>query len=279
MKGLLQLIWKYKYFFLFLLLEVLAFSMIYRQHYYHHSKILHSANATSGTFLKIYTNTTDYFKLNSLNKELMKENAELLSLKNNAYFIYFNDTVFLDSTETAQRFSFVSSRIIGKTYNRRNNYITIDKGKKDGIEEGFAVLGTNNTVLGKVVRVSENFSVVLSILSKKMLVSGKLKKNNYVGTVIWDTKEQNICHLVDIPKHIELQKGDTVVSSGYSFVFPEGVNIGTVEDFEVAQGNDFYTIRLKLCYDYQCLEFAYVAIDKFKAELDMVKPKESEMNE
>jgi rod shape-determining protein MreC len=127
MKSLLQLIWKYKYFFLFLLLEVLAFSMVYRQHYYHHSKILHSANATSGTLLKLYTNTTDYFKLNSLNKELMEENAQLLSLKNNAYLIYFSDTVFLDSTESTQRFSFVSSRIIGKTYNKRNNYITIDK--------------------------------------------------------------------------------------------------------------------------------------------------------
>ncbi len=279
MKSLLQLIWKYKYFFLFLLLEILAFSMVYRQHYYHHAKILHSANATSGTFLKIYTNTTDYFKLNSLNKELMEENAQLLSLKNNAYLIYFNDTVFLDSTENAQRFSFVSSRIIGKTYNRRNNYITIDKGRKDGIKEDFAVLGTNNTVLGKVVRVSENFSVVLSILSKKMLVSGKLKKNNYVGTVIWDGVNPGFCDLVDIPKHIELQKGDTVVSSGYSFIFPEGVNIGTVEEFEVSQGDDFYTIQLRLCYDYQSLEFAYVAIDKFKSELDAVKPKESEMNE
>jgi len=279
MKGLLQLIWKYHIFFLFLFLEIGAFSIIYRQSFYHHSKIFHSANATTGFFLNAYNTTTDYFKLNKINNLLLEENAELISYKKNAYFVYFNDTIYLDSTETQQRYHYVATKVIGKTTNKYNNYITIDRGEKDGIKEGFAVIGRNNNVVGKVVRTSKNFSVISCVINHKMKISAKLKSNNYAGTIIWDGKDPRFCKLIDIPTHIKLNKGDSVITSGYSFIFPEGINIGTIEYFEVFEGKDFYDITIALGIDFSSIEYVYVAIDKFKNELDQIKPKEEEMNE
>ncbi len=279
MKGLLQLIWKYKIFFLFLFLEIGAFSIIYRQSFYHHSKIFHSANATSGFFLNAYNSTTDYFKLNKINNLLLEENANLISYKKDAYLIYFDDTIYLDSTETQQRYRYVAAKVIGKTTNKHNNYITIDRGEKHGLKEGSAVIGRNNSVVGKVVRTSANFSVISCVINHKMKISAKLKNNNYVGTVLWDGENPQYCKLIDIPTHLNLNKGDSVVTSGYSFIFPEGINIGTIEKFDIFEGKEFYDITIDLGVDFSSIEYVYVAIDKFKSELDIIKPKEEEMNE
>jgi rod shape-determining protein MreC len=267
MKNFFDFLIRQYFFFLFLLLEVIAIIMVVQNNYYQRSAFINATNQTTGSFLSSLNSVSQYFSLADANRKLSEENARLLSeakkfRKANDTKVYFsNDTVF------SQQFEFMSARIIRNSTNKRNNFLTLDKGSKQGIEKEMGVI-TSSGVIGIVKEVSDNFSSVTSILHKESKISAKLKKNGQLGTVIWGGGNYLFGELIDIPTHVKLRIGDTVITSGYSTSFPEGIMIGTISEFKIEKGDNFYTIVIKFSTDYNSISYAYVIRNIMKKEID-----------
>lgn len=267
MRPLLQFLFKYYNFFLFLLLEFFAILIIYQNSYYQQSSILSAANAISGGIYGFSSGITDYIGLKSVNKTLADENANLLSLQKSS-FIKTNNKVFvMNDTLYQQQYTYLSAKVISNTSNRANNYLTLNKGLKQGIKKNMGVISSQG-IVGIVKDVSENFCSVTSLLHSKTKISAKIKKNDNVGTIIWKGEDYRVVTLKDVPAHVKISVGDTIISSGYSMMFPEGILIGSIYSYEINKGKDFYEIRVKLFNDFNNISYVYVINNLMKDELN-----------
>ncbi len=272
MRPLLQFLIKYYNFFLFLLLEFFAFFFIVKSNYYQQSVIINSANSISGGIYKTYDNITDYFSLKITNGMLAEENAKMRNLQKSS-FIRTNNSVFsVDDTLYRQQYEYTSANIISNTFNRVNNYITLNKGYNHGIRKEMGVISSQG-VVGIVKDVSANFCTVTSVLHSKSKISAKIKKNNYIGTLVWEGGNYRIATLKDIPSHVKISFGDTIVTSGYSLIFPGGISIGTIYYYDVNKGNNFYDIKVKLSTDFNKISYVYVIKSLLKDELEALQNK------
>lgn len=272
MRNFIQFLVKNSFVFLFLFLEVIAFTLLVKNNNYQGSKFFNSSNYLVGNLNESVSNVTEYFKLKTTNSELAQHNAELLSSTISSFTKVYGNTILIDDTSYFQKYIYTSAKVINNSTNRRENYITLNKGAINGIKTGMAVINSNG-IVGIVKNVSPNFSSVISLLHQKMSISGKLKKSEYFGAVIWDSDENNhrTATLKEIPNHVEIQKGDTIVTSGFSAIFPEGLPIGTVQYFEIPKGNNFYKIIIELTTDFKQLSHVYVVKSLQNEELNKLE--------
>jgi rod shape-determining protein MreC len=154
-------------------------------------------------------------------------------------------------------FRIVEARVINNSIISRNNTLTINRGKSHGITPGMGVIGSNG-IVGIIKSASKNFSVVLSLLHSDTRISASIRRNNFFGSLIWTGNNPKIMHLEAIPKHADLVLGDTVQTSGYSHIFPEGIIIGHIHDVSLESGNNFYTIEVALNNDLSNVHYVYV---------------------
>lgn len=265
MNNLLNFIWKHHFTFLFLLLEIIAFSILVQSNKFHKANFLSSSNEISGSIYAGVNSITEYFELRNTNEQLASENAKLITLSKNSFikinrnFLIINDTLF------KQQYKYLSAKIINSTTSKRNNFLILDHGRVEGVEPGMGVICTDG-VVGVVNKVSENFCSVISLLHKETIISAKLKKNDYFGIVTWEGGDYEFATLSDIPRHVPLAKGDTVITRASSGIFPEGVLLGWVEEFEVPPGENFYTIKLRLSTGFNRLTHVYVVRNILKEE-------------
>jgi rod shape-determining protein MreC len=175
-----------------------------------------------------------------------------------------NDTIY------SQQYRYISAKVISNSVNKRNNYLILNKGYRQGADKEMAVI-TPQGVVGIVKEASENFCSVLSMLHSQTHISAKIKKYNQNGTVIWGGTDQYYGTLKDIPGHVLINIGDTIVTSGYSSIFPEGVVIGTIADYSLIEGNNFYLIKIKFSVDYNQLVYVEVVTNLLKGEVDKIK--------
>lgn len=270
MRPLLQFLLKHYNFFLFLLLEFFAFFYIIKSNYYQQSVFINSANAISGGIYKTQSNISDYFSLKVINKMLAEENAQLKNTRQSAFLKTSNRTFVINDTLYQQQYEYTEAMIISNTYHKINNYLTLNKGYNQGIRKEMGVICPQG-VVGIVKDVSANFCTVTSVLHSKSKISAKIKKNNYVGTVVWEGGDYHIATLKDIPTHVKIAAGDTVVTSGYSLIFPGGIPIGTISLYNVNKGNDFYDIKIKLNTEFNKISYVYIVKSLMKDELDLLK--------
>ena len=267
MKSLLQFLLRQHFFFLFLLLEVTSFILLVQNNFYQRSSFINSTNTFTGNILVTLNNISQYFSLKDANLKLAEENARLLN-ESKKYYMKTDEHVFLyKDTLYRQQYEFVSAKVIGNTTNNRNNYLTLNKGSRQGIQKDMGVI-TSNGIVGIVKEVSLNFSSVISVLHKDTKISAKVKKNGHLGTVNWSGGDYRYGELIDIPTHVKPTLGDTVITSGYSSSFPEGIMIGTISDFEIEKGDNFYTITIKFSTDFNNISYAYIIRNIMKEELD-----------
>ena len=272
MRPLLQFLIKNANFFLFLLLEFFAFIFIVKSNYYQQSVFINSANAISGGIYKTQSNITNYFSLKTINKMLAEENAMLRNSQRSSFSAINNKTFVINDTLYKQQYEFTEATIISNTFNRINNYLTLNKGYDQGIRKEMGVI-TSQGVVGIIKDVSSNFSTVTSVLHSKSKISAKIKKNNYIGTVVWEGGDYRTAKLKDIPTHVKILSGDTIVTSGYSMIFPGGIPIGTIYLYNVNKGNDFYDIKIRLTTEFNKISNVYVIKSLMKEELDSLKQK------
>lgn len=244
-------------FFVFVLLELVCFSLIVKNNTFHRGSALSSSNRLVGNVYGLNNAINEYFKLKSINDELAIENAALRSLLNESKYISSSKKLSVTDSVGRQHYTYVPAKVINNSTDRRNNYLTINRGILQGVEPEMAVISSNG-IVGIVKDVSKNFASVISVLHKNSSISVKLADTEYIGSLVWDGGDPQIAQLMDIPNHVQLAKGMLVQTSGFSAMFPSGINVGTIRSFEVEQGDNFYSIDVDLLTDMSSVSMVYV---------------------
>ena len=270
MRNLINFITRHYFFFLFALLQVVAMMLIVQNNTYQRSFFINSSNLIAGNIYRMQSGITQYFSLRSVNKQLMDENTRLRSQIPGTYLTTDQNIFTFRDTLHQRQFQYLNARVINNTVRNRNNHMTINKGRLHGIRPDMGVIGPNG-VIGIVKDVSGNFSSVISLLHSDMQISAKIKKNNHLGTILWEGFDHRKVTMLYIPPHVELEKGDTIITSGFSQIFPEGIAIGVIDEFEVRRGDNFYTIDVKLFTDFNKLGYVHVVQNIFREEIDLLE--------
>ena len=226
---------------------------------------INSANAIAATTNTFVSSVTDYINLRATNDALSRENASLKTLLPDVFYIDSAIRHINTDTILKQQYTFLTSKVINNSTNRRNNYLTLNKGSKQGVKPEMGVICSDG-VVGIVKDVSENYSSVISFLHKDSRYSARIKKNGYIGSMVWNGFDETHATLNDIAKHVKVAIGDTIITSSFSAIFPEGVVIGTIDEISSTGGNNFQEISVKLSTPFGRLSYVYVISNLFKEE-------------
>jgi len=268
MRTLIRFLLTFKTLFLFLILQIISLILIIDHNQFQRSRFLNSSNVVIGTIYQFSNSVSEYFKLKTINDNLAGENTEL----RDKLYAYENELNFIkqDSNYLAREnraleksYTFITAKVINASFNKYRNYVTLDKGAKDGIRPEMGVINESG-VIGIVSSVSDHFSVVLPILNPSSRISAKIKHKSQTGSLVWDGKDARRVLLEEVPLYISIEVGDTVVTSGYSSIFPEGINMGVVRFFQ-KENDNFYFIEVDLFTNFNRLSYVDV-IDYKNAE-------------
>lgn len=265
MRAIINFIIKQHAFFLFLVLQALAFYLIVQNNSYHKASFLNSSNFISGNILETSNNIGSYFRLKEENENLAKQLQTLQNQQLTAFRLDTNTIVKVGDSLTNHQYVYTSAKVINSTIQFKNNFITLNKGSKHGIVKNSAVV-TANGVLGIVKEVSENYAVAMSLLNQNIKIPAKIKRLNANGFVVWEENDPQIASMIDVLEHIKLQVGDTISTNAYSSIFPVDIPIGIVEDFELPSGEGKFKIKIRLLNDFKSLSYVLVIKDLYKAE-------------
>lgn len=264
MRKLLDFLLEKKHWFLLILCEVVSFTLIYRNNSYQRSVMINSANYVSGYILSVAGYVQSYLNLRTINRHLQEQNGQmemqLLDLQEQIELMQADTVSFKGSVSDSVRafpFRFVVAEVVNNSISQLSNYITINKGRKDGIKPDMGVVSEEG-VVGIVSNVSDHFSVIISLLNPKSKLSCKVLGNNSFGYLTWDGRDANYAILEELPRHAEFHKGDTIITSGYSAIFPAGLIVGVVDDFYKERDDNFYALRVKLATPFSSLQHVRV---------------------
>lgn len=274
MRNFIRFLLKHHFVLLFLIIEIVSLVLVLNYNAYQRSVFLSSSNRLTGGLYNRYSNMREYLMLRHINEDLARENAYLrgqLPESFRASKDYFN--LVFDSL-SQQQYIYRAARVINNSVNKHFNYITLNKGRRHGIEKEMGVISSKG-VVGIVNNVSENYATVISILNTRLKISAKLEETGYFGALEWDGKTFDQAILNEIPRHATVNVGDLVETSGYSAIFPEGILIGTVQEIENNEGESFYNIKVKLSVDFKDLAFVEVIGNAMREE-QVVLEKETE---
>jgi rod shape-determining protein MreC len=270
MRNLIAFFVKHNFIFVFLLLQIVCFVLMLRNKHYQGSHLLNSSNKVVANVYQTSANTKAYFALREENDRLAKENAILKNYLKSSYAVLPLNEYKRNDTVYKQQYTYIDAKVVNASVNRRSNYLTLNIGSNQGIERDMAVIHPEG-IVGIVKDVSPNFASVMCILHKDVRVNCQLKKDGSYGPLIWDGKDYQYCLLTDIPTHARMKKGDSVVTSELSGIFPEGILVGTVDSYERKQSEPFYTVKVKLSVDLKKANHVYVIKNKLKVERDSLE--------
>lgn len=267
MQRLFNFFYEYRAFFTFLFLEVFCAWLLIKNNQYQSTRFFNSSNRLAANIIGFSQNTREYFSLRQINEEISRENAQLRMLVEQQ-----NQTLQIPTArkDSLVRYDFVSAKVINNSVAQFKNYITINRGEDAGIKPGMAAISTFGAV-GKVKSVSEHFAVLISILNIDEQVSSVLKRTSNFGTIQWDGTDPREVNLLYVPRHVQPLVGDTVVTSGFNAVFPQGVMVGIVKDVKLKEEALFYDIRVELAQDFRRLSFVKIVKSKLKSEIDSLE--------
>jgi rod shape-determining protein MreC len=250
MRTLLRFFQKYFDLLLFLLLEIIAITLIVQSSHYQRSRLIDLNRQVTGYIYSKVDGAREYFSLKEVNQQLADENMELRNKLDLISGSLDTATVTRELRGTHHYF-FVPSRVVNNSIYKQYNYLTLDKGKKQGVFRDMGVI-SNGGLVGIILESSANFATVIPVINRDFRLSAKIKSNNYAGILQWEGDSPLFAILTEIPFHVNLAEGDTILTSGFSSIFPEGIEVGTIESFSLERGN-FYDIRVSLFTDFQRL--------------------------
>lgn len=249
---------------LFLILESFSIFLFLSNNKYQNSRFILSINEYASIVYSYSDAITNYIHLKEKNKFLSEENAKLLSL------IERQDNKTTGSINSNNNFIYKSTKIINNSINKRNNYLTLNKGRLHGVKKGMGVT-THLGVIGIIKEVSDNFSSAISILHSKSKLSVILKKSNYFGTLEWDGMSYLKANLNDIPSHVKISIGDTIVTSGYSHIFQSEIPIGIISRIKTIPNKNFHEIKINFLEDFKKIKYVNLNELVFKNELKILE--------
>jgi len=251
MKSLVRFIFRYQLVFIFLIMEILSFTILVQYNRFHRAGFLNITRNIQGFTYSRLGNLKNYLYLRKINQELVNENNLLLNQLDYYKQLLANNPVITGDSMPGRKYTYVPAKVLNNSVTKQYNFITLNKGRNHGINPEMAVVSPNG-VVGVVYAVSGNFSSVISLLNRDFRISAKIKRNNYYGSLSWTGTNHYTSILSEIPYHVDVQVGDTIVTSGYSAIFPEGILIGVISDFEIEESN-FYRIEVELSVDFKNL--------------------------
>ena len=270
MQQIFKFIEKYKYFLLFLFLEFFALFFTIQNHSYHRSKFINSANSVTGGIYRQMSSINDFFLLKKENKRLSKENTHLKNLiATSPYGIDSLNLEIIDSSNFYQKYKYYRGKIINNNYTKRNNFLTINRGENHGVQAIMGVVNSNG-IIGVTNSVSKHNATVMSILHEDSHTNVKLKNNDHYGSLSWDGKDYRTVQLLDLPRQTTLTIGDTIITGGKSSIFPEGILVGTIKDFEI-RNNEFESINITLFNDMSALSNVNIISNLEKEEIKQLE--------
>ena len=267
MKNLWLFFVRYNAFFGFLLFFIFSIVLVIRNNNYQQSTFINSSNIVVGSFYEKFNSWQAYLHLDKTNELLIQENALLRQrLQHFETLDSTKKTLTIDSTIQTQ-YEFISANVINNSINQKNNFITLNKGLKDGILPKMGVISSNG-IVGTVEKVSEHYCTVKSLLNSGSRISVSLDTSSVAfGTLVWGNNIDSRYALVkDIPNHIKAHKGQPVYTSGYSTMFPKGIKVGQVVQTDLTSGGSFKDIKIQLTTNFVSLTHVYIVQDKLAKE-------------
>lgn len=271
MGFLLRLFSKNGLFVFFIFLQLIALVLIFSRNSMQQSWLAGQTAAFNSWVSGYIDEGTSYLKLKQINDQLVAQNKLLMEQvygKNSGIPIFrkVHDTI-----GGGQIYTFVDGEIVFNSINRKDNYFTINRGKRDGVLPQMGVMAPNG-IAGIVINSTDSYALVQSVLSlNKIKINASLKKSGYFGTLTWRGDDSRIMHLADVPKYVPLQIGDTVVTDGKSAIFPQGITIGKVSGYEVDSKTGFWDISVELTERMGNLSKIYVVKNLKKAEVKKIQ--------
>ena len=261
--------------FLFIFLEGIAGFMIVQNNYIQRIAFVKATNTVSGIIYERISKLRDFLYLREQNRQLLDENMKLRSMLPEAFYAPDTSRSFYTDTSKHRRYAFIPAKVINNTVNKQYNIVTIDGGRNQGLAADMAVIGPEG-IVGIIYGVSEHFSSVLPVINRNFKLSVKFKKNNHFGSLSWDGRSYRYATLNEIGLHVPVEIGDTLVVSGFSDSFPEGIPVGVVNNAEQKDGS-FYAIEVLLATDFRRLHYVNVVEDLMKTERQELEQQINEM--
>ena len=271
MQQILNFLIKHNHWFLFILLEGISFVLLFSFNNYQSASMFTSTNEVAGNIYSMISDVDGYFTLNDENQALLEHNKELIreiealkeelaTLKDSSAIAAFPDG----------KFRFNTARAVNNSLSKLQNFITIDKGENDGIGSEMGVFNDKG-VVGIIYQTSGNFSLVMPLLNSKSMLSCRVKGSNSFCTLRWHGEELQYSYLIDLPRYAIFQQGDTVVTSGFSSIFPADIPVGEIERLEDSDDGMFYRARVRLFVDFASIDNVFVVGNDNKKEQDILE--------
>ena len=261
MRNLLNFLFRYNHCIVFVLLQGMSFLLLFSFNNYQHSRFFTSANAFVGKIYEATRAVTGYFDLHRQNEVLMERNIwleqQLLLVDKRLKEMEEASTTSWPAETTTTMFQSYKACVIKNSLNRADNYITLNQGSLAGIKPDMGVIGPNG-VVGIVYKTSPHYSLVISLLSSKSNLSCKIAGNEYFGFLQWEGDDSRYAYLKDLPRHAEFAIGDTIVTSGFSTVFPQGMMVGVIEEANDTNDGLSFLLKIKLATDFGKLRNVHV---------------------
>lgn len=265
MKNFFAFLSKYHKEFLAVVLQALCLSFFFIHNSFQRSVLISSSNQVVGEVYTQKASLTKYFNLLEQTEQLAAENAILRSKMRDAYFFSIRKNYQVGDTTSLQQYQYSTARAINTTTNLQGNFITLNKGRYQGINKDMGVISPEGLV-GVVVNVSNNYSTVLPIINTRFTASVEIKRTKNFGLLRWDGVDPRYAKIEDIANHARIVKGDTVVSRSSSAIYPTGIMVGVIEKIEQPQGSNYLDLKIKLAVDYSKITAVYVVNNLLKRE-------------
>lgn len=269
MNKLFQILKRYDYVVVFVVLVVLSLVLMVRSTYYQSSRLTAWTNGIAGDWYRGVNSVSGYFGLKAENDRLAAENAQLRAQMAESYISYTDSVFTVNDTVYKQRYTYTEARVIKNSWTQQNNYIMINKGSDLGVEPDMAVISPEG-IVGIVVNTSRNFATIMPVLHSDSRNSVKVRRTGVSGSLVWDGLDYRYAQIVDITTAYQINEGDTIITSGQANDFPEGIPVGFVHSAEPNQGTGFYKVRIELATDFNKLDHVYIIDNRFREEQQQI---------
>ncbi len=275
MRNLFNFLLRYRAWIVFMVYVVISCALLFDRNPYQHHVYMTSASAVSGGVYDVANSVTGYFHLRSINDDLQRRNAQLesevIALRSKVDALELD--ISADSMTVAEplkEFDFILAPVINNSITHPYNFITISRGEADGVIPEMGVVDQNG-VVGVVNVTGKNYSRIISLLNPDFRLSCKLKGSDVFGSLVWDGRNPREALLEELPKHTVFAPGDTIITSGYSAVFPEGIPVGTVRCNERNSDDNFFTLRVELLTDFSKLSTVRLVVSKNRDQIKAIE--------
>lgn len=276
MRNLIDFITRYNHWFVFVILEVVSFVLLFKFNSYQGSVWFSSANVVAGKVYEADATIKNFFSLTKINQQLNVRNLYLeQTVKKLSEQVHAetgdSSWLFRTQAEVLKEYKLIPAKVITNSIDKRDNFITIDKGRLDGVKPDMGVAcGTG--IVGVVYMVSDHYSIVIPVLNSKSNISVTIRKRGYYGYLRWTGGASDLAYVDDIPRHAHFRLGDLIETSGYSAMFPPGIIAGQILHVYNSPDGLSYRVQVRLTTDFGNLrDVCVIDNSAMKERIDLLR--------